>query len=248
MRVHVVTTQNRCLYLEEIEAMHRHRHEVFVGQLGWKDLESPDGLDIDEFDTEHATYLLAIDDAGALMGSGRLIPSWRPHMLKNLFPEYCANGQVPVGPGIWEWTRHAPPGRRFARDVNARVNMALNTAVLEFAASRGIDFYTGILEARMVNFAAEIGWRSEPLGPPLDYKEGTAIGLLNHLWPGQLEFIRKKAGITEPLLFEAPVRASPELGRMTRQSLQLAMRVPANLLPVAVRSLEALADLPAQGA
>src|SRR5690242_919851 len=101
MRVHVVHTNNRAIYLDEIEAMHRHRYEVFAEERGWRALESPDRLDIDEFDTEHATYLMALGEAGAVVGSARLIPSWRPNMMRTLFPEYC-NGNVPIGPGIWE--------------------------------------------------------------------------------------------------------------------------------------------------
>lgn len=201
MRVHVVSAHNRSMYLDEIEAMHRHRHELFVGQLGWRALESADGLDIDEFDGFDATYLLALSDTGDLLGSGRLIPSWRRHMLRDLFPAYC-DGPVPVGPDIWEWTRHAPPGKAHSRAFNMAVNMALNTAVVEFANARGIAGITGILEARMVPYSLSIGWRNRPLGPPRPYAEGTAIALLNEIWPGQLNHIRSLSGRASPILVE----------------------------------------------
>lgn len=240
MRVHVVTAFNRQVYLDELEAMHRHRHDLFVDQMGWRALKSADRLDIDEFDNEHATYLIAIDARNRVVGSGRLIPSWRPHMLKNLFPEYCA-GAVPVGPALWEWTRHAGGGRDFSRKENLEIQYALNLGVLEFAVSRGIEAYTGILEAHILPFAGELGWRSEPLGLPRHYGEGTAIALYNPIWPGQLAHLRRVAKRADPILIELPAWASANHGQLARRTIELAMTLPTGLLPQAIGSLEAIA-------
>lgn len=243
MRVHVVTAHNRHIYSEEMEAMHRHRHDLFVDQMGWRALESPDGLDIDEFDNEHATYLIAIDAQDRVVGSGRLMPSWRPHMLKTLFPEYSA-GPVPVGPDIWEWTRHAGGGRGFTREDNLQIQYALNLAVLEFAASRGIEAYTGILETRILAFAGELGWRSQPLGLPRNYGEGTAVALFNPIWPGQLAHLRRIARRQEPILIEMPAWASRDHGRLARRTIELAMTLSTPNLARAIGSLESIAADP----
>ncbi len=240
MQIHVVNRSNRCLYLDEIEAMHRHRHEIFVEQKGWRALESPDRLDIDEFDNEHATYLIAIDARGRVGGSGRLVPSWRPHMLQNLFPEYC-DWAVPVGPGIWEWTRHAGGGPGFTRKENLEIQYALSLGVLEFAASRDIEAYTGILETKMVPFAGELGWRCEPLGLARHYGEGAAIALYNPIWDGQLAHLRALAKRAAPVLIEVPAWSSPQHGQLARQTIELAHRIPMALLPRAIGSLEAIA-------
>lgn len=240
MRVHVVTAFNSSLYRDEIEAMHRHRHDLFVDQMGWRALESADRLDIDEFDNKHATYLIAINARNCVVGSGRLIPSWRPHMLKNLFPEFCA-GPVPVGPALWEWTRHAGGGEGFTRRENLEIQYALNLAVLEFAVSRGIEAYTGILETHILPFAGELGWRSEPLGMPLNYGEGTAVALYNPIWPGQLAHLRRVAKRVDPILLELPAWASPDHGQLARRTIELAMTLPTGKLPEAIGSLEAIA-------
>lgn len=241
MRVHVVSAVNRRLYLDELEAMHRHRHEVFVDQLGWRALESPDRLDIDEFDNERATYLIAMAENSRVVGSARLIPSWRPHMLKTLFPEY-SDRPVPEGPAIWEWTRHAGGGKNYTRRENLEIQYALNLAVLEFAASRGIEAYTGILETHILPFAADLGWRSEPLGLPHDYGEGTAVALYNPIWPGQLAHLRRVARREDPILIELPAWGSRDHGHLARRTIELAMALPANLLPQAIGSLEAIAQ------
>lgn len=220
MRVHVVHANNRALYLDEIEAMHRHRYEVFVNERGWRALESPDHLDIDEFDAGDATYLIALSHAGAVVGSGRFIPSWRPNMLATLFPEYCKDA-VPVAPDIWEWTRHATPGRAHGKDFNLRVQLVLNIAVLEFARLRGIGAFIGILETNLLPYTSELGWRSLPLGEPRHYGEGVAVAIKSAVKVGHLERLRAFAGVEGSVLIEAP-GFDPARGRIARRWLEVA--------------------------
>jgi acyl-homoserine lactone synthase len=239
MRVHVVNAANRALYLDELEAMHRHRYRLFVELMGWRALECEDKLDIDEFDNPAATYLLAIDDDGVLRGSGRLIPSWRPHMLKNLFPEYV-DGEVPTGPQIWEWTRHAPGDPAFPGAVNKRVKAALHIGMLEFAASRGIEAFTGILETRILAPALESGWRIKPLGLPRDYGEGEALGVIIRFDPDFLDIARARHGRYDPVLVEMPCGIPADAAQLARRSIELAMRLPPHALDEAVADLERL--------
>jgi acyl-homoserine lactone synthase len=224
MRVHVVTASNRALYLDEVEAMHRHRYEIFVDQRGWRALESPDRLDIDEFDNEHATYLIAIDEQGAVAGSARLIPSWRPNMLKNLFPEYCER-EVPVGPGIWEWSRHATPGAKFPRAYNIKTQLYLNMAILEFGHSRGMEHVYGILEAKLMPWTAQLGWKSKLLGPPREYGEGHAIASISPIELAHLHRLRNEARMFDAVLIEAP-GFSKQRGIVARRWLELASTLP----------------------
>jgi acyl-homoserine lactone synthase len=231
MRVHVVHTNNRNLYLDEIEAMHRHRYEVFAEERGWRALESPDRLDIDEFDNDDATYLIAIDQT-CVVGSGRFIPSWRPNMLRTLFPEYCAS-EVPSGPGVWEWTRHATPGRRHTKDFNIAVQVALNLAALEFAASRGIESFIGILEATLLPYTADLGWDSIPIGAPRAYGEGVAVAIQSAVRSGHLQRLRKRAGVADAVLIEVP-GFSGARGELARRWLELASSLPEGDLASAV--------------
>ncbi|MEQ1809137.1 MAG: acyl-homoserine-lactone synthase [Terricaulis sp.] len=224
MRVHVVTANNRSLYLDEIEAMHRHRYQVFVAERGWKALESDDGLDIDEFDNEHATYLIAIANDGAVAGSARLIPSWRPNMLKTLFPEYC-KGEVPVGPGIWEWSRHATPGRQYPASFNVRTQLVLNLAVIEFGISRGMEEVYGVLEAQLMPWTAQLGWESKLLGPPVAYGEGMAVASISPIKLSHLRRLRAEAKLKDPVLIELP-GFSGERGRIARRWLETVASLP----------------------
>lgn len=234
MHVHVVTAANRALYLREIEAMHRHRHEIFVRYYGWSALESPDGLDIDEFDTPHTTYLLTLDADNVLRGCDRVIPSWRPHMLSHLFPEY-ATEPVPSGPTIWEWSRHAPGHPAWDEATNRAARLASSIALLEFAASRGVEGFTGILEARALPMARRVGWAPRPLGPPVKYGEGASVACLCPADLALLPKLRRMAGREHgPVMVELPS------GVLARRSVELALRLDADMSPAAERGIGAL--------
>lgn len=85
-------------------AMFEDRKSVFVDLLKW-DLPVLDGrFELDEFDDEHATYLIIADKDGDHLGSARLLPTTRPHILASLFRGLCA-APPPVGPEVFEITR-----------------------------------------------------------------------------------------------------------------------------------------------
>ncbi len=240
MHVHVITAANRALYLAEIEAMHRHRHEIFAKHYGWTALISADGLDIDEFDTPHTTYFVVLDDAGVLRGCDRVIPSWRPHMLTHLFPEY-AQEEIPTGPSIWEWSRHAPGHPAWSEGLNREVRLLSSIALLEFAASRGIDGYTGILEARALPMAMRVGWKPRPLGAPVTYGEGESVACLCPADLSLLPRLRRMAGRAGPVLIELPAQAS------ARRPVELAFGLDAPMASAAEAAIAA-ASLRSAGA
>lgn len=220
MYVHVITAANRSLYLNEIEAMHRHRHEIFARYYGWSALESADGLDIDEFDNANTVYFVILDEGGVLRGCDRVIPSWRPHMLSHLFADYAQEG-VPTGPTIWEWSRHAPGHPDWSDAINRQARLLSSIALLEFAASRGIDGYTGILESRALPMAARVGWRPQPLGAPVRYGEGESVACLCPADLSLLPKLRRMAGREDAVLIELPARAQ------ARRPVELALQLSA---------------------
>lgn len=235
MKVHVVNSANRMQYLDEIEAMHRHRYRLFVDLMGWRALESDDRLDIDEFDNPNATYLIAINAGGTVCGSARMVPTWRPHMLKDLFPEYV-QGEVPMGAGIWEWTRHAPGDPAFTKEENVQARAALHIGIMEFAVSRGIDFLTGIVETRVLPKMLDMGWKCVPLGLPVEYGEGIAFAFKAQVEAANIDRVRARANRGDPVLVEMPRGLLTE-GGLGRRAVELAMRLPSANLPHAEEHL-----------
>ncbi|MDE8652312.1 acyl-homoserine-lactone synthase [Novosphingobium album (ex Liu et al. 2023)] len=132
------------------DAMYRDRKRIFVDLRRW-DVPVIDGeFEVDQFDSPHSVYCIATDNDGRHRGSIRLLPSDRPHILGNLFPDLC-DGPVPTGPNILELTRGCVSPSLPAAE-RRQVRNALTTAVVEYALQRGIDRYTCI---------ADSGWLHE---------------------------------------------------------------------------------------
>ncbi|CAN7489797.1 GNAT family N-acetyltransferase [Variovorax sp. LjRoot290] len=91
---------------ELMARMARYRHKVFVERLGWP-LPSPEGMEYDQFDRPDTLYLVALRDAITLVGTARLLPTERPYLLGEVFPELMGDAEVPRSPDIWELSRFA---------------------------------------------------------------------------------------------------------------------------------------------
>lgn len=151
------------------------RKEVFVDLLGWDVPVLEDRYEIDQFDDEHARYLIVTDDNLNHLASARLLPTTRPHILDSLFPALCA-GPVPRGETTFEITRfcldrHLSAPRR--RDARSR----LVTALVLHALASNVHTYTGVAEPAWLGQILRFGWDASPLGQPL-VEGGRALGAL----------------------------------------------------------------------
>jgi acyl-homoserine lactone synthase len=127
-------------------------------------------LEIDQFDTLDAIYLLSIDK-GKLLGGSRLIPSTRPHLLSEVFP-YLAPRGVPRRPDVFEWTRIFVAkdcrGRETGSDSAAggRALGEVLCGIFEFALEEGISAISAVGEMWWTPRFLEMGWKVQPLGLP----------------------------------------------------------------------------------
>jgi N-acyl-L-homoserine lactone synthetase len=188
MQVHVVTEANRALYADELTAMHRGRHQVFVEELGWSELSSPTGLERDAFDDEDAVYLIAVH-RDEVCGSVRLLPTWRRCMITEVWPQFvqrpCALGE----PDVWEWTRWCPGTAKSPRKL-WRTRAALIVAALEFAEARQVREYATFCETKFLTQIEALGWRPQPLGLPGPAGGAMAVALSWRVRPFLLEETR----------------------------------------------------------
>lgn len=158
-----------------LNSMYRDRKRIFVDLLGW-DVPVIDGAyEIDQFDDEHAIYVVATNERGEHDGSIRLLPSVRPHVLGTIFPELC-DGPVPSGEHIFELSRAClSPRNRAARRLQVR--NTVTTAVVEFALLRGIRRFTCIADSGWLSQILSLGWDCRPLGLPREIA-GLSTGAL----------------------------------------------------------------------
>ena len=90
---------------EELREAHRFRHKIFVEEAGWEPLRKPDGLERDAFDDEYAIHMLLYDQR-QLVGYQRLLPTVRPYLLTEIYPQLC-DGPPPASESTYELTRFA---------------------------------------------------------------------------------------------------------------------------------------------
>ncbi|MFL6736670.1 MAG: acyl-homoserine-lactone synthase [Sphingomonas sp.] len=148
-----------------LKTMFEDRKGVFVDLLKW-DVPVVDGrFEIDEFDDEHATYVIIADDEGDHLGSARLLPTTRRHILGSLFSELCS-GAPPRGPGIFEITRFCL-SRRQDSASRRRTRNRLVSALVSHALEHGVRTYTGVAEIGWLQQILAFGWTCRPLGPPV---------------------------------------------------------------------------------
>ncbi len=148
-----------------LRSMFEDRRSVFIDLLKW-DLPVLDGrFELDEFDDEHATYLIVADEQGDHLGSARLLPTTRRHLLRDLFADLCA-APPPAGPGIFEVTRFCLSRRQGAASRRLTRNR-LVSALAWHALERGIRTYTGVAELAWLQQILAFGWDCRPLGVPV---------------------------------------------------------------------------------
>jgi N-acyl-L-homoserine lactone synthetase len=146
-----------------LETMFADRKAQFVDFFDW-DVPVVDGrFEIDQFDTADAVYIVAIDDCGRHEASLRMLPSWQPHLLGEIFPYLCVAG-VPVGATTWESTRLCLPSRHGAAH-RRELRSGLISAMADFALARAIEHITGVIPEGFRREVLAMGWRAEPLGP-----------------------------------------------------------------------------------
>jgi N-acyl-L-homoserine lactone synthetase len=171
----IVTIENHFESAETLalESMFEDRKKQFIDFFDW-DVPVVDGrYEIDQFDTADAVYIVAVDAAGRHEASLRMLPSWLPHLLREVFPHLCTGG-VPVGASIWESTRLCLPSRHGAARRRELRN-SLISAMADFALTRGISHITGVIPDGFRREVLTMGWRAEPLGPAVRI-EGGPIG------------------------------------------------------------------------
>ncbi|AZE94692.1 N-acyl-L-homoserine lactone synthetase RhlL [Pseudomonas orientalis] len=148
----------------------RFRHEQFVEKLGWRLPIPPDqaGYEWDQYDTEHARYLLAFNEPRSIIGCARLIPTTFPNLLEGVFSHTCT-GKPPKHPAIWEMTRFTTREPQLA--------MPLFWKTLQTARLAGADAIVGIVNSTMERYYKINGVNYERLGPVITHQDEKILAI-----------------------------------------------------------------------
>jgi acyl-homoserine lactone synthase len=174
--IHIVTAENIGAYQDEMEQAYRLRHNVFVDEMGWEDLRKPDGREIDQFDDGRALHMLYIED-DRVLGYQRMLPSMRPHLLTEVLPHLC-EGDFPVGPHIWEWTRYCVTRehRDRGRILSPAGNLLLSS-IVEWGLASGVGKIIIEMNPLWLLRLVQLNFRVTPLGLPQQIGKDSIIAV-----------------------------------------------------------------------
>jgi acyl-homoserine lactone synthase len=159
--IQVITKDNKAFYSEALDEYFRLRHEVFVEERGWHDLRRPDGREVDAYDNDNATYLIALDK-GRVIGGLRLYPTLLPHMISEAFPHLVKERGVLTGATVLECTRYFIVKER----RTGRADCRLLAAFQQFCLEEDITEVTAVVEMWWLPRWHQAGFKVRPLGLP----------------------------------------------------------------------------------
>ena len=178
-----------------LRSMFAARKQVFVDLLKWDVPVIGGRYEIDQFDDGHAAYIVLTDSEGGHLGSARLLPTLRPHLLDTLFSTLCAEAP-PRDVCIWEITRFCLDRSLTAVERRA-VRDALVTGLVDHALAQGIRSYLAVAEIGWLQQILAFGWRCRPLGLPQTI-DGTMLGALRIEIGSDTPQLLAAAGVIRP--------------------------------------------------
>lgn len=197
LQVHVVTAANQAMYGDQMDACFRWRR--ICSEEKRSSTPRSDERDVDPYDTDDATYLLAFLE-GALVAGSRLRPFSTPTLLADVFPQLVVR-DMPTDRASAEWTRmFVVPAAR--KPGCQGVAAAMCCAVLEYCLAAGIARLGGVHEAYWLPQWGMLGWRVHPLGLPQDVGGKPCIAALLEVSPAQWERTRRAAGIRDSQIIQ----------------------------------------------
>lgn len=148
-----------------------YRYKVFIETLGWE-LETKNGEELDQFDRPDTVYVVSQDDAGKVNGCARLLPTNRPYLLGDIFPQLLNGLPVPCSADVWELSRFA------AVDFNNRTSSALSQFSSEIAinllresiacaAAHGAKRLITVSPVGIERLLRRAGFHARRAGPPM---------------------------------------------------------------------------------
>lgn len=188
--VHVITASNAHLYTAELDACFRLRHDIFVRERKWNALQKSDNRERDQFDTPHAIHFAVIGD-GDVVGYARMLPTLRPHLLSDVYPQLVEGGRIPRGPDIYEWTRHCVARRCRGRSPLNQVESQLILGIFEYCVANGIGRVSGQGSPAWISRMLALGLDLSPLGLPQEMEGQSVVAMIGRVTPRTLAFARR---------------------------------------------------------
>ena len=202
--IHLINSNNRHLYIGELDEFHRERHRQFVIERGWP-LRSVDGGEYDDYDDDHAMYLVGLSLDGGIEVGCRIRTTVRGGVLPDVFSHLIADSEPSVNePGTFECTRYFSTNNARGRrgfEARSKLHLAMIELVRDLGGHRLLGFVDLPLLTHLRRFS---GLRIRPVGLPTPYDGGVTIAFEIGVEEGDLQTTRTRLQIPTRQLFIAP--------------------------------------------
>jgi acyl homoserine lactone synthase len=179
------------------------RYRMLVDAQYWE-VGRFQGMEYDQYDTPAATYLVWLDSQGAVRGSVRVVPTDRPYMLRDLWPDMVEKCPLPQSLSVWEATRFCVD-RTLPAELRKQVKHELVCAFLEFGLKNDIQQMIGVMPPKLWRSCfIDSGWDIEFLGKEKPVDNDVIVAGLMPVSLAVLAKVRKTTGISHPVLLTAP--------------------------------------------
>jgi acyl homoserine lactone synthase len=148
-----------------------YRHKVFIDKLGWE-LQCENAQEYDQFDRDDTVYVIAQNENKKIIGIARLLPTTRPYLLGEIFPQLLHELPVPASPDIWELSRFAAVDFNEVRtsaliQFSSPVAIGLLQASLDCAAAHGAKNFITVSPLGVERLLRQAGFKAHRLAPPV---------------------------------------------------------------------------------
>lgn len=213
----VITSQNIEDYSDLMEQVWRFRHTQFVERLGWKELNSEDGREIDRFDTDDAIHLI-VEKRDRVVGYTRLLRTSGPHLLSEVYPQIMEGQDWPRERAVYEWTR-CISDQEAGKFGDVQASHLLITGVLEFCLIAGIKGMVVETHPKLVTWMLETGYKVETLQTPQIINNVPVVPVYIPATKAALDRHHQMFGIHESVLSMDDGLTNPVTGRGTLSHL-----------------------------
>ena len=129
-------------------------------------------MELDQFDRPDTVYVIVQTDDGDIVGCARLLPTTRPYLLAEVFPQLLNGLPPPRSPEVWELSRFSAVDlNKQAPAVRGQFDSTIALKLLEesiaCAASRGARRLITVSPLGVERLLHRGGFQAHRAGPPM---------------------------------------------------------------------------------
>ena len=208
--INCVTCETAQYFGRALSSQYRLRYRSFVDRQDWS-LSEFNGMEYDQYDTPATTYLVWQDQDQEVRGMSRLLPTDRPYMLKDLWPDSVQKIDMPHSLHIWEGSRFCID-KKLPRRLRQKITSEIVCAYLEYGLQNNIESIIGIMPPLIwKSVFMNAGWDVEFLGTEEHYGGGRKnIAGQMYVTQDALDSVRRTTNIQHPVLVSVPFNTLPQ--------------------------------------